>query len=428
MDSTLAGASFDTAWTRIRATYYDSTFGGLDWNNVRRRLRPAAVASRTPVELRASIQAMLDELHDSHFALIPAEIATTWSRDESSALEPGDLGIEFRLIDDHALVTRVARTSPAEAAGVRPGWALEQLDGVEMAALLKRRDALPTAKERDAAEQQIPMKLMATSMGAAGSTATLRLRTSTGEERTLELVRRPWMGEVVQFGLLPPQFFTFEKERLVDARGCVGVMRFSSWMTPLLPHVARAMEDLASCRGIVIDLRGNVGGVGSLVMGLSGYFLDKEHTLGTLISRKTTLRFYSNPRHFNARGEPVPIYAGALAILVDRMSISTSEIFAAAMQDLGRARVFGDSTPGQALPATLAKLPSGDVMMHVIADFRSAGGGRLEGKGVAPDEHVPLRRSDLVAGNDAQLQAALRWISAKKPSTAPTAAMARPIP
>jgi carboxyl-terminal processing protease len=84
-------------------------------------------------------------------------------------------------------------------------------------------------------------------------------------------------------------------------------------------------------------------------------------------------------------------------------------MFAAALQSLGRARVFGERTPGQALPALATKLPTGDVLMHVVADFVTPDGARLEGKGVLPDEVVPLTRRDIVSGRDAPLEAALRW-------------------
>ena len=83
------------------------------------------------------------------------------------------------------------------------------------------------------------------------------------------------------------------------------------------------------------------------------------------------------------------------------------------MQSTGRARVFGEPSAGAVLPARTTELPNGDVLLHAIADFVTADGTRLEGPGVIPDEHVPLRREDLLAGDDPQLEAALRWIAAQ---------------
>ena len=96
--------------------------------------------------------------------------------------------------------------------------------------------------------------------------------------------------------------------------------------------------------------------------------------------------------------------------LVDELSASTTEILAAALQRLGRARVFGTPSAGQALPALLTKLPNGDRLMYVIGDFAGPAGGRLEGAGVSPDQPTPRSRSALLAGRDDALDAAVRWV------------------
>jgi carboxyl-terminal processing protease len=85
-------------------------------------------------------------------------------------------------------------------------------------------------------------------------------------------------------------------------------------------------------------------------------------------------------------------------------------MFAAGLQDVGRARVFGDTTAGQALPATMYRLPNHDVLMYAVADFFTKRGTRLDRRGVIPDEVTPVRRADLLAGRDLALQGALRWL------------------
>ena len=102
-----------------------------------------------------------------------------------------------------------------------------------------------------------------------------------------------------------------------------------------------------------------------------------------------------------------------LAILVDQTSYSASEIFAAAMQAIGRARVFGQQTPGGALPAMLRALPNGDVLEYAIGDFVTATGQRIEGNGVVPDHVVAPSRASLAAGKDVVLDAAVEWAAAR---------------
>jgi carboxyl-terminal processing protease len=125
------------------------------------------------------------------------------------------------------------------------------------------------------------------------------------------------------------------------------------------------------------------------------------------------LSFNANPRMVSAAGVRVEPYAGPVAILVDSLTGSASECFAGGMQSLGRARVFGQPSMGQALPALFDKLPNGDVLIHAWGDFVTGTGVRIEGRGVIPDEPVEISREALLAGRDATLERALAWIDRK---------------
>jgi carboxyl-terminal processing protease len=194
------------------------------------------------------------------------------------------------------------------------------------------------------------------------------------------------------------------------AGGCAGVIAFDVWMTPILPELERAFEAVRHCDGIVLDLRGNPGGVAGMVMGVSGYFMEERRPLGRLITRSSELRLVSMPRRVTTAGKATTPYSGRLALIVDGQSMSTSEIFAAGLQEAGRARVFGEPSGGQALPAMMARLPNQDVLMYVFANLVTPEGVRIEGRGVIPDQPAPLRRQDLLEGRDTPLEAALDWI------------------
>jgi hypothetical protein len=105
---------------------------------------------------------------------------------------------------------------------------------------------------------------------------------------------------------------------------------------------------------------------------------------------------------------------------VDELTASASETFAAGMQSLKRARVFGAQTMGQALPASTRRLPNGDVLMHAVGDFVTATGQSVEGDGVIPDEAVPIAPAALAAGRDPVLEAALAWIDRRPLASADT--------
>jgi carboxyl-terminal processing protease len=121
------------------------------------------------------------------------------------------------------------------------------------------------------------------------------------------------------------------------------------------------------------------------------------------------LKFVANPRRVDTRAQPTTPFAGRLALVVDELSISTTEIFAGGLQAMGRAQLFGVQTAGQALPSVPERLPNGDILYHAIADFLSPTGKPLEGDGVRPDHVVPLTRAALLAGRDPALDAAIAW-------------------
>jgi carboxyl-terminal processing protease len=409
--------TFDSAWRRIGMTHYDSAMRGVDWNAVRDSLRPRAAASGTLGELRQTIGAMLATLGESHFVLIPQEAADALDPDRSrqeTPATPGDVGVTLRLLGDTVIVTAVRPSSAAARAGVQPGWIVDSV-GRFSAVRTRRTIAERHALTRRELVAMIPQGAASQFAGAAGSTVTAVFTDGSGRPQTIELVREPLPGYSVRFGNLPTMYVEAGQSiRPLASGGCAGVIRLSVWMLPATAQLDSAVDAVRHCKGVIIDLRGNPGGVGGMVMGFGGHFLDSAYVLGEMKTRSNRLRFVANPRRADVAGRRVTPFAGALAIVVDSLSMSTSEIFAAGMQAIGRARVFGENTPGLALPAVMLRLPTGDVLMHVFADFTDPAGRRIEGVGAVPDVSVPLTRANLLNGIDAPLEAALAWISGSR--------------
>ncbi|MCI0437275.1 MAG: S41 family peptidase [Gemmatimonadetes bacterium] len=412
----VAAATFDSAWTRIRNAHYDTTFNGIDWDAVRAELRPRAVAAVTLGDLRAVVLEMLGRLGESHYTLIPQEFADAVDPERIRAGDatgvPGDVGLELRVADGRLVAWRIDPGGPAANAGVRPGWIVDTIDGRRPEQGLSRVEQIEDSARRKNALTQFLWAANASLDGPAGTRVNARFIDELNHSMTIDLERRRQPGEPVRFGNLPAFFAELAYERITRDGECIGIIRFNIWMVPLAARFDRAVDALRDCAGVIIDLRGNPGGVAGMVMGVAGHFMEERVALGTMRSRGTELNFVPNPRRVSTAGQPVAPFAGPLAVLVDGLSVSTSEMFAGGLQAIGRARIFGETTAGQALPATLWRLPSGDVLMYVVADFTAAGGIRLEGRGVIPDEAVPLRRADLVAGRDAALDAALAWLAA----------------
>lgn len=430
--------TFDVVWTTIDEHHFDKSHNGVDWIAVREEFRPKVATVRTDEELRELLEAMIARLGQSHFGIIPREVsspdaaaASSAGTSSSSTVDapasarvvgpeddgpPGDLGVSFRLVEG-AIVTVAPRPDgPAARAGIEAGWTLLAVNGAAVTP--------PPIAPADATSTMV--RYVAESTAAhrvrigAGRSATLAFDTPIGR-REIELTAVTSGGEFAKFGNLPPletvvsdrTISTAELQRaaVTGQVPAIGYIAFNIWMIPAAARIDLAVDRHRDAGGLILDLRGNPGGIGAMAMGIGGHFLSEPVSLGKMITPETTLDFRVNPRRVTADGRIVQPFAGPLAILVDPMTASTSEIFAAGLQELGRARVFGETTAGAALPSIAVKLPNGDVLQYAMADFVTPNGNRIEGHGVMPDTPIVLTGEELRRDPDPVLTAAVRWIA-----------------
>jgi carboxyl-terminal processing protease len=393
---TSGAALFDEVWTTINDAYYDPTFGGVNWAAVRDELRPKAEASASTDETHRIINEMLGRLKRSHFALLPAG----GSFSELALRGPANVAIDVRPLDGGIVITQVADGSPAARAGLAPGQRIVNIDGQ------------PIAARPGEAPLNLWRRANAVLHGYAGVSASLTVMAPDGRTLKISAPRTAESGETVQFSNLPPMHVRVEQHAAKTPGGKrAGVIGFNVWMAQVNEPVAAAIDAYRSADGLIIDLRGNPGGLAGMIMGLAGQILDTPSLIGTMRTRQVPrLEFVANPRRATLDGRTVKPYAGPVAIIVDEMSASASECFAGGLQDLGRVRVFGRTSMGAALPASTKRLSNGDVLEYVVGDFVTSKGRSLEGTGVVPDEAQPLSVESLARGEDAPIKAALVWI------------------
>ena len=406
--STVALATFDSLWSKVRNTYVDTAFVSSKWAEMRASLKPRASLVTNRNQLDQLLADALAYISDSHFYIIPARVATE-ELNPKTADGRGTVGLAARVAEGNVVAWRVDAESPAWNAGIRPGQKIKRIEGKDTDSAMNHVRSLPEpAQPRALADMLHSLNGMLAP--AVGDT------TNVWASSHKRLVAIPARGIVSQFGNLPPLAGLVKTDRLPAERGCVGVIAFNIWLPALVDELEKSVDQVRNCKGVVIDLRGNPGGLGAMVMGFGGYFVDTTRSLGTMRSRQVSLKLVINPRGARADGTAIAPYSGPVAILVDPMTASTSEIFASGMQRIGRARVFGERSAGAALPALMERLPSGDVFVHAVADFTDPEGRRIEGTGAQPDEVVPLKISDLEKGRDAALEAAVNWITSGKKS------------
>jgi carboxyl-terminal processing protease len=399
-----ATETFDAVWKIVRDNHFDPKFDLAQWDRTKAELRPKAAAAKTPGELRAVLADMLGRLGLSHFAVVPSSADNPGSRRDLS----GEPGFDVRLIDKQLVVRFVDPEGGAADAGVRPGWIVQTIGDTPMSSLLEE---IPTGTAQRLAQLEAWRSAVTKLRGAADSSVDITFIDGNGAPVTKSIRRQAEHGEPVTVGSLPTMYVRVSSSAMkTPAGGTAGVVGFNVWMTPVNAPFQQAMDRFRGSDGIVVDLRGNPGGLAAMIMGIAGHFVNERLTLGIMKTRDAELKFVAIPRQVNGAGERVEPFAGPVAVLVDGMTGSASECFAGGLQSLGRARIFGQTSMGQALPALFDRLPNGDVFIHAWGDFVTGTGVRLEGRGVVPDEPTPLTREDLLAGRDRPLDAALAWI------------------
>jgi len=396
--------SFDKVWETIRDTHWDPDLNGVDWDAAREKHRPDVENAKSDGQARRAMAALIEELGQSHFVIIPAEAYDRFNvsdEDSGESSVPGWAGVGVRVRGDEAIVVWVWPGSPAEDAGVKPGWLVERVDDVEVAEVISAVNEIElTGPMRP--ETMLTVRAGQLFDGDAGEEIETVFLDGEDQEVTKAITLGEMPGKPIRLIKLPGIKIRHRTETLDSGVGYFSLNMFFN-AQEVMKDFGDWVKDHAEAPGLVIDMRGNHGGFGLMSMGMAGWLVDdKGHELGVMTQRESTLRWVVNPRK-NA-------YKGPVAVLTDEVSISNAEILADGLRSIGRARVFGERTAGQVLPATVDELPNGDRFLYAFADYTGSDGHRLEGDGVVPDEEIPVSREALLEGGDAVLDRAEAWI------------------
>jgi hypothetical protein len=169
-----------------------------------------------------------------------------------------------------------------------------------------------------------------------------------------------------------------------------------------LKTVAKAIENMPEMHAVIFDLRDNNGGAGDMVVMLCNHLLEADLLLYSFTGRSDKapkeVRSSACERYF---GTTMPVY-----ILTSENTLSAAEAFTYILQDLGRAVVVGERTPGMANPSrTFTIADRFDLTVPFLIMRYGKSGGTFAGAGVKPDIDVPA---------ESALEAALKQLRAEK--------------
>jgi carboxyl-terminal processing protease len=271
------------------------------------------------------------------------------ARDQRAARDGfGGIGITFDTTDHVLRVAAVSPQSPADRAGIRPEDQIVAIDGVATAGC-----------SHDDAIHQL--------RGAVGSAVALRVLRSSGvAPRDLQLRR----------ALVTTSTVTMSRD------GNIAVFRVASFNRSTTQRIAEGLKEAEQqagghLAGIVLDLRGNPGGLLDQAVAVADLFIHD----GPIVS--TVGRHPASHQNFVAAGDSIAPHT-PLVVLVNGGSASASEIVAAALQDVGRAVVVGSSSYGKGTVQTVLRLPNDGELTVTWARLVTPSGYFLQTHGVVP--------------------------------------------
>jgi carboxyl-terminal processing protease len=393
--------TFNTVWSTVNETYYDPKFGGVDWKAVRDKYRPLLAGTADNTQLLVLMQRMLGELHRTHFSIIPRDAAVF---NPAERVRIGTVGVDVAWVEGGVVVTEVRPDSKGAVVPLKPGDLVTEVDDVKLSEIQTKlaQAGLTPSRVSLYLVQFVESRLSS----AVGTKVRLKVTAPSVPSAPREVVvtcgpnDAPWSEAV---GYFPSQPIRSEISRSPDG---IALVRFNIFVPPVMRNIRALLRQLRPGDAMIIDLRGNSGGVTIMAPGISGWLCHEEFVLVSMHQRDgtTDLEVYPQPNGFD----------GPVAILIDGRSASTSEILAAGLRERHRARLFGEQSAGAALPSLFRNLPTGDLFQYAFADVTTPSGMLLEGNGVVPDEAVARTRSDLLAGRDPVMEAALSWIAGQR--------------
>jgi carboxyl-terminal processing protease len=322
---------------------------------------------------------MLESLHDSHTGFIPPATYQEEKRKENGQAAFTGIGIVLMTRDGAYYVREVFPGSPAAEAGLKPFDRLLQVDGRPTSGLSSD-------------------EVSASIRGPNGTTVVLRIeRAQTPGPLEISIVR----GAIRVPGL---------SSRILDeSGGSIGYIKIYEFIPGVGGALRNALLTLRrnGLRALVLDLRGNPGGLVDELRDISAALLPQNSPILQMKSRKgrTILMETLEP----------PILPGfvPVVVLVDEGSASASELLASALQEQGRAVIAGMKTAGAVEIGITVDLPEDAGMAVTVARLLSGHGVRLEGRGVIPDEVQSLETAALNLGRDSQVDRALALLKQK---------------
>lgn len=359
----VADALYDEAWNVVAQEYVDGSFNGQDWQKWRHHYDHRLKDSQ---DAFVAIATMVASLNDEYTRFLQPRDMSEQTMSIDSRLY--GVGIQISKLDNKLVVMATLDDTPAEKAGLMPKDQITHINGHETAGM----------SVEDAADHI---------RGEKGTYVTLTIRR--GKTDLLKKIQR---GEIKLKSV-----FT---RPLPDQR--IGYVRLSSFISEnMLGEMETIVRKLSDKQAMIIDLRGNYGGLFSNAVEIADMFLDRGDIV-SIVNREKDKRIYES--------HPGMLFSKPLVVLIDGGSASASEILSGALKDNHRAKLVGSQSFGKGLVQKINTLSSGAGINITISKYLTPNGTDINKKGIEPDIKINFTEADFRSRRDVQLNRAVSYL------------------
>ena len=365
----------------LRDNYFDKAYRGMDLDRVFGEAEERLKASMSPIETTTILADVLLRLNDSHTVFVPPDRVTRV-----------DYGWTAIVVGDEPFVHAVKEGSDARKKGMAPGDRIVFWNRNEP----NRRNLWQLNYYYTYIRPQVMQRVI--------------VRKPDGSEQVLDIASKtePRPNQLSDFleEILTSSEIKIDREQ---KHGDTLIWKYSGFGEK--KAVERAMKMARDAKSLVIDLRGNGGGLVDTLNTLVSYLFDRDVHVVTEIGRK-------GEKAERAKGRK-DAFSGRLIVLVDSRSGSAAEILARLVQLEKRGTVIGDRTAGAVMTSRVFPHTLGieSIALYAtsitVGDVRMSNGESLEHKGVTPDEIVLPTGADMAAGRDPVLARAVTLLDGR---------------
>ena len=346
---------FDQTWQVIRNEYYDPNFNDQYWLRWKRHYNGKI---KTTDDAKVAIETMIASLNDPYSRFLSKEEFA----EQNSSIASKFSGIGVNIINDSGKIRiiNVLENTPAQFADIKVGDILISVNDKKVSGM-------------SLAEVSNLVK------GPVNTFVNINIL------RDDEILKKKIIRKEITIKTV--------KSSVQDDIGYIQILSFISNSTP--NEFLEALENTDETKGLIIDLRGNTGGLLPNAVFVSNLFLENGRKIVSIVGR--------NGYHYDVISEDNNVdIKKPVVLLVDNSSASASEIFSGAMKDYKRAKLVGTKTFGKGMVQKIISLPNETGINLTVAKYLTPRGFDINKNGISPDIEENITEEDIIEKRDPQ--------------------------